>query len=86
MIEKLKSFWLAIPIVGAVLLYSSNILAMWNSPAEIDKTQKAVTDLAAQLQTYTASEEKANEQRDKLISLMATELMEDEHGTDSTVN
>ena len=64
-----------VPIIGFILAFSSNILAMWNTPKELSETQKSVSELASQLQTYTASEEEANEQRDKLIELLAKKLL-----------
>ena len=74
--ETLKMWWFLIPVAGFVLAFSSNILAMWNAPNQISETEKSVQELSAQLKTYTASEEEADKQRDKLISLMAAKLME----------
>ena len=73
--DTLKSWWVLVPIIGFILAFSSNILAMWNAPKELSETQKSVNELAAQLQTYTASEKEANEQRDSLIRLLAEKLL-----------
>ena len=73
--DTLKSWWVLVPIIGFILAFSSNILAMWNTPKELSETQKSVNELAAQLQTYTASEKEANDQRDSLIRLLAGKLL-----------
>lgn len=83
-LDKVKTWWalwlLGVAVLGFVVTKSANLMAMWQTPRELEETQKSVGELASQLQTYTASNESADAQRDKLIDMLAQKALDEKKG------
>lgn len=68
--EFLKSWWPLVVIAGFLIAFSANLQSLWGMPQKVSKMEESIEDLAVQLQTYTAANEAANEQRDQMIKLL----------------
>ena len=79
LIKILKAWWpvwlVIVTAFGGLIGGSAHLLAMWNSPNQISETQKAVSELSTSLDTYTAGQEAANKQRDKLLDMLTQQAM-----------
>ena len=75
MLEHIKKNWIIVTIIGFCIAFSSKLYAVWNTPNQVQQTQKQVEELASNLNSYTSGQEEANKQRDKLIELLARKAM-----------
>ena len=60
------------------MTFSSQLQAMWKTPETLEETQKSVTELSENLNTYTAANEAEDKQRDELLKLLTVQAMNEQ--------
>lgn len=74
-IEAVKSYWWIIAVFSALVGYSSNLMAMWNAPASINKTNASIEKLSDTVQVFIASQDQVNISQQNLNELLTANLL-----------
>ena len=63
MIEKLKKYWWVIGCVGFLLVFSSQLQAVWHTPERMNEYENAQQDYYQRQEQYIARQEAIEEER-----------------------